>query len=402
MLGKQHKFIGDSIILGNDVTTNDPTLSGEIFFAKKEFIASYDPNFLAELTKYNPALKKMSAAQVRHEIEHGQGLELEVRQSFGDVNAWAGDHGKINPSKNAAGIFKANIPPLQDVRTNINLTTGILAITNWDHFMPMALHTWSTFHSRALHKAREYAKNAKSSQGFQIAEMNGANAVVFDLDKSPLAEALFLEAYGCHFLQDCFAAGHLRTPRLLFGRDVAIACLSKEMHDEDNSRRLLATNASNQQFRLIGESMNRDDFNKLQKGINDQDMSVLLQLAKTAVNAAVQQVIDAGELGRSSSHPKFKEVTQHLPRIEIFWESIDQQTNTYELKIQPAGIKSKIPEPKYKIKAEYSSTNGFVNPILFEPSTDKSWRNCLKFFTPGKGRAWWIPDNPAKSIRQPK
>jgi hypothetical protein len=178
--------------------------------------------------------------------------------------------------------------------------------------------------------------------------------------------------------------------------------LSKGMHDEDNKKRLFATNASNQKFRLIGESMNRDDFNKLQKGANDQDMAILLQLTKTAVNAAVQQVIDAGGLGLSSSHPKFKEVSQHLPRIEIFWESTDQKTNTYELKIQPAGIKSKIPEPKYKIKAEYSSTNGFVNPILFEPGTGKSWRNCLKLFTPGKGRAWWIPDDPAKSIRQPK
>ena len=64
-------------------------------------------------------------------------------------------------------------------------------------------------------------------------------------DRVALQEALALDAFGCHFLTDLFATGHMRVPRRVLGEQLGIwrgsLGLSHEMHCEDNKRGLWCT-----------------------------------------------------------------------------------------------------------------------------------------------------------------
>jgi hypothetical protein len=57
-------------------------------------------------------------------------------------------------------------------------------------------------------------------------------------DRDGLDAALVVEAFGCHFLTDLFASGHIRVPRGVLGRRFGITrgalVMSKRFHDEDN------------------------------------------------------------------------------------------------------------------------------------------------------------------------
>ncbi|KAK0672543.1 hypothetical protein QBC41DRAFT_380446 [Cercophora samala] len=84
-----------------------------------------------------------------------------------------------------------------------------LAKINWDHFGADARKAYNACHSVALEVAAH------------------------DRDL-PLAYAM--NAFGDHFLQDSFAAGHMRTPRReLHGAYGAADLCAKYMHDEDNA-----------------------------------------------------------------------------------------------------------------------------------------------------------------------
>ncbi|KAK3989036.1 phosphatidylcholine-hydrolyzing phospholipase c [Cladorrhinum sp. PSN332] len=83
-----------------------------------------------------------------------------------------------------------------------------LAKINWDHFGQDARTAYNACHSVAL----------------QVA--SGGN----------LQLAYAMNAFGDHFLQDSFAAGHMRTPRRKLHDSVGAADLcAKFMHDEDNA-----------------------------------------------------------------------------------------------------------------------------------------------------------------------
>lgn len=63
-------------------------------------------------------------------------------------------------------------------------------------------------------------------------------AGVADVANPGFAEALVVEAFGCHFLTDLFASGHIRVPRAALTGQLGVLVgglvVSKKMHDEDN------------------------------------------------------------------------------------------------------------------------------------------------------------------------
>lgn len=87
-----------------------------------------------------------------------------------------------------------------------------------------ALRWYRYYHDRALRRARQAAVSQ---------------------DRLALQEALGLDAFGCHFLTDLFATGHMRVPRQVLGERLGIwrgsLGLSHEMHCEDNKRGLWCT-----------------------------------------------------------------------------------------------------------------------------------------------------------------
>ena len=101
---------------------------------------------------------------------------------------------------------------VQIVATNGNYAS--LALANWTHFSYDGLNfkTFSEFHSDALRLVSQHAKDNAS------------------LHPIP-ARALFLTAFGCHFLTDGFSASHLRTPRKPTGPIGPFS--AKLMHDAD-------------------------------------------------------------------------------------------------------------------------------------------------------------------------
>lgn len=94
-----------------------------------------------------------------------------------------------------------------------------LALTNSAHFHPLATREWRDFHSLAIATALAASRmqGAEQIQGFE--------------------QAFTESAFGDHFLQDCFAAGHMG-----FNRPASSAGASKVFHDEWNARGRRVTN----------------------------------------------------------------------------------------------------------------------------------------------------------------
>lgn len=88
----------------------------------------------------------------------------------------------------------------------------------------LALQTYEAYHAEALRRAAQ-------------ARTNGS--------RRGLHEALAVDAFGCHFLTDSFASGHLRTPRAFLADEYGVLRgalkYAKDGHDEDNDRGLWCT-----------------------------------------------------------------------------------------------------------------------------------------------------------------
>ncbi|MCK6588791.1 MAG: hypothetical protein L6Q76_14545, partial [Polyangiaceae bacterium] len=111
-----------------------------------------------------------------------------------------------------------------------------------------ALRLYRAYHARALREARA----ARSA-------VNVSRA---------LRAAIVVDAFGCHFLTDLFASGHIRVPRRLLGERYGILIgglrMSHEMHAEDNRlglwcmRRIDAMRGGNRVvWRVFGDGMLR-------------------------------------------------------------------------------------------------------------------------------------------------
>ncbi len=88
-----------------------------------------------------------------------------------------------------------------------------LALTNSAHFHPLATREWRAFHKQAIAAALAASRmqGAEQIEGFE--------------------QAFTQSAFGDHFLQDCFAAGHMG-----FNRPASSAAAAKVFHDEWNAR----------------------------------------------------------------------------------------------------------------------------------------------------------------------
>lgn len=103
-----------------------------------------------------------------------------------------------------------------------------------------ALRLYRAYHQRALAEARA------------AAERYGAEA------EDGLRAALAADAFGCHFLTDLFASGHLRVPRRLLqeqGGTLIGGRRSHRMHQEDNARGLWVTTLVPSRPRVVWQAL---------------------------------------------------------------------------------------------------------------------------------------------------
>ncbi|MCP4692384.1 MAG: hypothetical protein GY859_30340 [Desulfobacterales bacterium] len=406
---KQHKHVGDNVIVGENVDLySDPDVKGRILFTQKEKIEYTSKAFFNRLKGCNASLADVSLVEFRRLVEF-EDIDAYVQRSFGDINAWAGDHSKLAPPDGHARKFEDLNVKLQVVANTTNLAYLMLALGNWDHFMPLCYKMWKRFHEKALMLAKRYADDPNHQPAFvKGVDTDGeSGAVVFDIATNDMAQAIFLDAYGCHFLEDCFAAGHLRTPRLFFGRDID-ALKTKNMHDEDNDLRLIGRNRKNEEFRLIGEDDKRDDFTKLANLQRDQHMNVLFGKVVKAVSSSVQQVCDVALGRRTVEKDAYHEVSDLVPQVEISWKELpSKRSRTHSLEFRPKGAGEDYPKPSYKFHANFDANEGvFKDPILVKLRGNGSWRRELLWdvdnFTPGEKLAFWTPPTPEGTITIPQ
>ena len=404
MLYKQHKHVGDGIVVGKNVEIfGFDKAKGRVVFSKKEKIDLTDVDFYKEVISYNSQIKGKSLEWFRVKVEHGD-LSLQVRRTFGDVNAWAGDHAKLYPPDGQVRKFEDLKVSLQEIYNNHDLEYFKLATSNWDHFMPMSYRIWWLFHKEALRLARKWYRTRGKAAGFVQEKMSNRNVLVFDLAKSDLAKALFLEGYAAHFLEDCYASGHLRTPRILFGAQVVQGLMSKSMHDEDNARRLESQNKEGRWFRLCGEDGDLDDFAKR------KDDAVLMNLEAEVTKTlavSVQQVLDVAYAGKMPGRVRYADIGDRLPRVDVSWQALGKKrSRTHALEIWPVPGAMDTPKPLFKIHANYNAKKRrFEDPILIKRSSRTGWRRVplvtIRAFTPGEKHCWWIPAHPDETMTLP-
>lgn len=106
----------------------------------------------------------------------------------------------------------------------------LLALTNGAHFHPIATREWRHYHQLAITEAVAAAK-----------KQGAAQLAAFE-------EAFYDSAFGDHFLQDSFAAGHMG-----FNRHASSAAAAKAFHDEWNERGRMITNRKGEKWRTYGD-----------------------------------------------------------------------------------------------------------------------------------------------------
>ncbi|EXL89993.1 hypothetical protein NOF04DRAFT_5412 [Fusarium oxysporum II5] len=131
----------------------------------------------------------------------------------------------------------------------------VLAKINWDHFGQDARTAYNACHSAALKVAVQ----------------------------GDLQLAYAMNAFGDHFLQDSFAAGHMRTPRRkLHDKTGAADLCAKYMHDEDNAIGLSVRSPVGLEWHSLGD-----------KRLLDRDGIRNKNEAWNAVRASADEVYNA-------------------------------------------------------------------------------------------------------------
>ncbi|KAF2789838.1 hypothetical protein K505DRAFT_312452 [Melanomma pulvis-pyrius CBS 109.77] len=138
----------------------------------------------------------------------------------------------LDQGKDPSTVYP-NIPGVNTVLEAITVTRPpecpsylILAKSNWDHFGADARVAYNACHSYAL----------------QVAAAGN------------LQLGYAMNAFGDHFLQDSFAAGHMRTPRRKLHNTLGTADLcAKLMHDEDNAIGLSVVSPAGRAWHTFGD-----------------------------------------------------------------------------------------------------------------------------------------------------
>lgn len=142
----------------------------------------------------------------------------------------------------------------------------------YDEARNEALRLYRRYHERALVLARK--------------------AQVADIGHRDFEQAIVIEAFGCHFLTDLFASGHMRVPRRALmdqlGMLVGGLVVSKKMHDEDNHLGLWCVSRAERDrpgrevWRAFG-----DGFLTVDRGREHR------KHVELAVNAALRELVEA-------------------------------------------------------------------------------------------------------------
>lgn len=147
-----------------------------------------------------------------------------------------------------AGLFQQVMAGALDALAGYALKRcAVLAAYNFCHFARPgqdpadnpALRAYRAYHERALAEAR----TARAASG--VAAEVGLRA------------ALAVDAFGCHFLTDLFASGHLRVPRRLLQEHAGVLIggqRSHRMHQEDNARGLWVTTRASSTPRVVWQA----------------------------------------------------------------------------------------------------------------------------------------------------
>ncbi|MCJ1260671.1 hypothetical protein MMC22_000533 [Lobaria immixta] len=246
----EHMFLGDDITLLNDKgeeveakewpfqLDNGVTLTyGKISGLAGDFYGTDKPisdvtNFEESITRFNAAFNTLAKNTDRTPDEVKNILDI-VQQEVEKVEA---------AIKNDQDPWDSVWPTLPDVTAKLQEATRFrpdgepsylgLANINFDHFGVDARTAYKAGHQAAMNTAREEKSEAK------------------------LVLAYAMNAFADHFLQDAFAAGHLRTPRrALHGSilDPTPDLCAKFMHDEDCAIGLSVRNEMDKEFIAYGD-----------------------------------------------------------------------------------------------------------------------------------------------------
>jgi hypothetical protein len=135
---------------------------------------------------------------------------------------------------NVSGDFSSDPGDLQSARGAALVPSRknylLLALTNAAHFQPLATREWRHFHQLAIDEALA----ASRAQG-------AAQIAAFE-------DAFYDSAFGDHFLQDSFAAGHMG-----FNRPASSAAAAKGFHDVWNRRGRKVRNRNRDEWTTYGD-----------------------------------------------------------------------------------------------------------------------------------------------------
>lgn len=170
-----------------------------------------------------------------------------------------------------------------------------------------ALRLYRAYHERAIAAAR--AASAAANQ------------------ERALLSALAVDAFGCHFLTDLFATGHIRVPRKLLAEKYGVLRgslkMCKDMHEEDNVRGLWVRPSAPQEKAIVWRAFGDGMLSRAESDIHRQQAQEAVRRSSAEVFAAYcagvsaqpqPQVASAEELIPVPLEPgQHPSVTEQLP-----------------------------------------------------------------------------------------
>ncbi len=155
-------------------------------------------------------------------------------------------------------------------------------LANDDHFAPAALKAYHAAHRVAIKTALE---------GYKAKQANNLVTARKDLE---LAYAE--NAFGCHYLTDAFAAGHMRTPRKAlqdhFKKTGVI--LMGYMHDQDNATGLRVHNSQGKEWVAYGDQHYFDAADKTNR-------QMIHQVLQTSINSIYKAYNTGKDLNKNET-----------------------------------------------------------------------------------------------------
>lgn len=161
-----------------------------------------------------------------------------------------------------------------------------LAAVNYCHFGAQPPNgTYDQDHNEALQAYLYYHRRALAKA--EVAGMWPDAPDALPIKQRKLLEALVEDAFGCHFLTDLFASGHIRVPRRLLTETFGVVRgglgMAKSMHEEDNHLGLWCTTLVPQSPRVVWRVGGDGELLKPENELH-------LQMVQESVRRSVEEV----------------------------------------------------------------------------------------------------------------